>query len=92
MIITDEIKAVIESHTIGESMEILGLSNGQIRGLIYYHNLRYLYEKKGHKTEKTKQIIEVIKNGNKKQSEIAKEFHVSRQYVNQLKERINDES
>lgn len=83
---TDQIKEVIENNTKEDAAKILGISKSKIENFIYHHNLKYIKVKnKQLKAEKALKIIELLIQNKLNQNQIAKTVGVSRQYVNQVK-------
>lgn len=80
------VKDTIEANTIENSAKILNKTEKQIYSVITRYNLNYL-PSEWRISEKTKIILRDIEKGDLSQSEVARKYQVSRQYVSKLKQK-----
>lgn len=76
-----------EKHSVSEISKLSGISTTTIRRCLKKHNIKLEKNKRLHKLTLTEynKIIEKLKTKNITLSAIAKEFHISKQYVWEIK-------
>ena len=79
------VKDTIEGNTIENSAKILNKTEKQIHSVITRYNLTYIPSWRI--SEKAKQILADIEKGDLSQSDIARKYQVSRQYVSKLRQK-----